>query len=55
MGDWIEWNGGAMPVGGDADVEYVLRDGYEDTTDAASLDWNQEGNNGDIVKYRVVA
>lgn len=48
---WFTWEGGVAPV--DADVEYVLRDGYEDIASSLSLDWLWQGNDGDIVKYRI--
>ena len=52
-GEWIEWNGGANPVGEEI-VEYVLRSNYTNKRNADNLMWNHDGDRSDIVRYRVL-
>lgn len=56
MTDWIEWNGGDCPVGGEARVVYRMRRaGGQSGPDAAYiLDWSHGDEPWDIVAYRLV-
>ena len=53
MSSWIEWHGGEQPVPDGTKVEIMFRCGVTDTGDAEAWLWGHEGDNLDIVKYRV--
>lgn len=53
MNDWIEWNGGACPVDGDAKVEVVLVNGDRQALRARNCDWGHLGTGTDIIAYRL--
>jgi hypothetical protein len=51
---WITWEGGRRPTDA-GKIEVVLRGGSRWTTPRVKyLNWEHTGDNGDIVKYRVV-
>lgn len=54
VGEWQGWNGGVCPVHPLALIEYVLAGGatFKDTAD--QLDWNSEGDDWDIIRYRII-
>jgi len=57
MADWIEWNGGEMPVPEGTKIEVKHRDGELYTTEAGgfwSRFWTQSSECYDIVAYRVL-
>lgn len=47
---WVEWSGGAIPVGPDQRVVVECRDGALSTMSACYFDWGREDY---IVRYRV--
>lgn len=51
---WIPWSGGECPVDEDADVQYRLRNGYEDVEAAGLLEWQHSGEGYGITAYRPV-
>lgn len=51
---WQGWAGGERPVHGDAVVQVQLRDGAEGDGPARTFDWSRRGDEGAIVRYRVV-
>lgn len=51
-GPWIGWNGGECPVDGGAIVEVVGCD-YNGIGDASSYAWYHDGEDDDIIAYRV--
>lgn len=56
MGDWIEWNGGEMPVPAKVRVEVKLREPVtgENVAEAICYDWQRLGLRSDIIAYRIV-
>lgn len=54
VGEWQGWNGGVCPVHPLARIEYVLAGGltFKDTAD--QLEWSREGDDWDIIRYRIV-
>lgn len=55
-GDWIEWKGGACPLGENIKVECKFRGHILGTplTVSHHLDWSHTNVNGDIIAYRLV-
>lgn len=61
-GEWINWHGGAMPVNGSDTVEVRYRDSANPSKGtriewavlAWSLNWSHDGEDDDIIAYRVV-
>lgn len=51
---WITWNGGERPVGGDEIVEVRFRDGDVFRDRSLGLFWAHDGDDEDIIAYRVV-
>lgn len=51
---WIPWKGGACPVDNGLRLDVLFEDGSFDLGILAdSIDWSREGNEDDIVAYRV--
>lgn len=50
--DWINWEGGDVPVHKDTFVEVELRNGFKSTGRAGRGRWGHEKNDFDIVRYR---
>lgn len=52
---WTSWSGGECPVPFGAKTEMIHRDGtYTETEAPETWDWEDDGVEGDIVKYRVL-
>lgn len=51
---WISWSGGKCPVDEDVEVEYRQRNGIESECHADHLQWEHDGEDYDIIAYRVV-
>lgn len=51
---WIPWSGGKQPVDGDTVVFFRYRDGEESMLAARYCDWTHEGNDSDIIAYKLV-
>lgn len=55
MTDWIEWNGGECPVGGEKEVEVRYRDGScPPKGRARGWFWGDRSDAWDIIAYRLV-
>jgi hypothetical protein len=52
--NWINWDGGYVPVGGEQLVQVLLRCGNATTAEARMLLWAHHDCADDIVKYRLV-
>lgn len=53
--EWIEWNGGEMPVPGNTLVEVAFHNGARIERDcASSWYWIHHGCSTDIIAYRIV-
>ena len=53
--EWIEWNGGEMPVSGDTVVEYKTSIGRTiHTNEARYVHWNHDFYRPAIAAYRIV-
>lgn len=56
ISDWFTWTGGEMPVGARQPVEVRRRDTRRTTRRMArAFAWNHQGDNTDIVAYRLLA
>ena len=54
MTEWIEWNGGAMPVSPTTECVFTLRMGAITAPyTAEKFRWSHRGGPGDIVRYAV--
>ncbi len=53
---WIAWNGGECPVSGQLNIEIMFRDGdtAEPIIEDEPLEWDHEGEDSDIIAYRVI-
>ncbi len=54
MSEWIEWAGGEQPAGRQDRVEVRFRDGTQDNGPSGIYGWDHDGEDGDIIAYRVV-
>lgn len=55
VGEWQGWNGGVCPVHPLATVQYVMKHGDGVHTEIATdLDWDDSGDDWDIIAYRIV-
>lgn len=53
---WIEWTGGKCPVDGDAEVYIKCKlMNPKCTYKASKLDWTHDGDDMDIIAYRLSA
>lgn len=53
---WIEWDGGECPVNGDTVVEVKYRNpfpGHINNRQGCYFSWSHEGDDGDIIAYRL--
>lgn len=50
---WIEWKGGERPAGDDAVVDVKFSDGEVGTAEASELYWLHDGDECDIIAYRL--
>lgn len=55
MSDWIEWNGGEMPVEPDTRVYVKFRNGHQSfaAIKALAWAWDHVNNPSDIIAYRI--
>lgn len=54
VGHWQPWTGGVCPVHPLCVVEYVMRAEQAGPDEAAQLTWTHDGDDWDIVAYRIV-
>lgn len=52
--NWIPWPGGSCPADEGVTVAYRQRDGYEGFCNAGNLLWVHDGEDYDIVAYRLM-
>ena len=54
VGEWQGWNGGVCPIHPLATVDYMMSNGNRCRDDAAQLTWTHDGDDWDIIAYRIV-
>lgn len=54
VGEWQGWNGGVCPVHPLATVDYIMAKGDRFKDDADQLTWTHDGDDWDIIAYRIV-
>jgi hypothetical protein len=53
-GIWHHWTGGEMPCDGLSVVQIEFSDGKRDTTEAENFVWRHDGDESDIIRYRML-
>lgn len=54
VGEWQGWNGGVCPVHPLSMVDYIMSSGWRCRDDADQLTWTHDGDDWDIIAYRIV-